>query len=95
MAAGTSLICDTTILSDCSYRFFFYGLCFFGQISSIPFFAYCFVRKHVCVKTSRKYDTSFPHESKQIKVFCDTICQLFLGDNPTFFYFRDVPKHGC
>ena len=67
----------------------------FGEICSISFFVSCDVRKHGCVKTSRKYITFFDYESKQIKVFCDIICQLFLGDTPTFFFFCEVPKHGC
>ena len=35
MAAGTSLICDTTILSDCSYQINSIWALFFGEFSSI------------------------------------------------------------
>ena len=53
MAAGTSLICDTTILSDCSYRINYNWALFFGEISSISFsVSYC-VRKLRGVETSR------------------------------------------
>ena len=37
MAAGTSLICDTTILSDCSYRFFFMGFVFLARLVQFLF----------------------------------------------------------
>ena len=87
MAAGTSLICDTTILSDCSYRINSNWALFFGEISSISFSVSCCVRKLGCVETSRKFDTTFAYESKQIKVFYDIVCPLFLGDNPTSFSF--------
>ena len=87
MAAGTSLICDTTILSDCSYRINSIWALFFGEISSISFSVFCCVRKLRGVETSRKYDTTFAYESKQIKVFYVIICPLFLGDNPRSFSF--------
>ena len=69
MAAGTSLICDTTILSDCSYRINSIWALFFGEISSISFSVSCCVRKLGCVETSWKYDAAFAYESKQIKFF--------------------------
>ena len=87
MAAGTSLICDTTILSDCSYRINSIWALFFAEFSSISFSVSCCTRKLMGVETSRKYDTIFAYESKQIKVFYDMSCPLFLGDNPTFFSF--------
>ena len=87
MAAGTSLICDTTILSDCSYRIYSIWALFCDEISSISFSIFCCVRKLRGVETSRKYDTTFAYESKRIKVFSDIICPLFLGDNPTSFSF--------
>ena len=87
MAAGTSLIYDTTILSDCSYRINSIWALFFGEFSSISFSVSCCVRKLWGVETSRKYDTSCAYESKQIKVFYDIICPLFLGDNPRSFSF--------
>ena len=87
MDAGTSLICDTTILSDCSYRIYSIWALFCDEISSISFSISCCVRKLRGVETSRKYDTTFAYESKQIKVFSDIICPLFLGDNPTSFSF--------
>ena len=95
MAAGTSLICDTTILSDCSYRIYSIWALFFDEISSISSSVPCFVRELRGVETSRKYDTTFAYKSKQINVFYDIICPLFLGDNPGSFFFRDVLKHGC
>ena len=87
MAAGTSLICDTTILSDCSYRIYSIWVLFFDEISSISFSVSCCVRKLRGVKTSRKYDTTFAYESKQIKPFYNIIFPLFLGDNPRSFFF--------
>ena len=87
MAAGTSLICDTTILSDCSYRINSIWALFFGEFSSISFSVSCCVRKLRGVETSRKFDTTFAYESKQIKVFYDIIFPLFLGDIPRSFSF--------
>ena len=78
MAAGTSLICDTTILSDCSYRINSIWALFFGEIISISFPVSCCVRKLRSVETSMKCDTTFAYESKQIKVFYVIICPLFL-----------------
>ena len=83
MAAGASLICDTASLSDCFYRIFSRWASFFGEIRSIPFFVYCFVRKHGCIKTSRKDDTTFSHKSKfsmisYVRCFLETIQRLYL-----------------
>ena len=63
MAAGTTLICDTTILSDCFYRINSIWALFYGEFSSISFSVSCFVRKLGCFETSRKFDTTFAHES--------------------------------
>ena len=63
MAAGTSLICDTTILSDCSYRNNSIWALFFVEISSPCFSVSCCVRKLGCVETSRKFHTTFADES--------------------------------
>ena len=87
MAPGTSLICDTTILSDSSSRNCSIWALFFGEISSISFSVSCCVRKLRGVETSRKYDTTFAYDSMQIKVFYVITCPLFLGDNPRSFSF--------
>ena len=87
MAAGTSLICDTSILSGCSYRINSIWALFFGEVNSISFSVPCCVRKLRGCETSRKYHTTFAYESKQIKVFYLIICPLFLGDNPRSFSF--------